>query len=214
MSSRRVKLHNDDNPSEADERCIDDQLRYMVDLLPKKQEISLVEKNYEHDQILKMTLQAIRSVYVRRKMKDDCNQDSSSLDPYELIIDQLPKSHPIRSIVLLDKLSGVLSIAFEVRKKSIDSGSIDQEAIILAEEYLSSFKRDDPLTTDTTLFVDAKISKKMELGKSLKVLIVLSLRSNTHNTFHSRCTRHGKQNVHTDQVGLNRLQKAMGVVFE
>lgn len=169
MSSRRVKLHNDGNPSETDERCIDDQLRFMIELLPKKQEISLVEKNFEHDQILTITLQAIRSVYVRRRMKDDCNQHNSSPDPYGLIIDQLPKSHPVRSIVLLDKLSGVLSIAFEVRKKSIDSGSIDQDAIILAEEYLSSFKRDDPLTTDTTLFVDAKISKKMELVEEAKV---------------------------------------------
>ena len=172
LCSRRIKLYNDDNPSQEDECCIDDQLRSMVELLPKKQELSLVEKNFEHDQILSMTLHAIRSVHVRRKMKGTCNDsDNSFPDPYRLIFDQLSKSHPLRPFVFLDKLSATLSIAFVVRQRKIESEyeSIDQEAIILADEYLSSVKRDDALATDTTLFVDARNSMKKELVEEAKV---------------------------------------------
>lgn len=170
LSSRRIKLFND-NPSQEDERCIDDQLHSMVELVSKKQETSLVEKSFENDQILKLTLQAIRSVHVRRKMSGTSNEGGITLDPYRLMLDQLSKSHQLRSFVVLDKLSATLSIAFEVRQRKLESEyqSIDAEAIILADQYLSLFKRDDALTTDTTLFVDTKNSMKTELFEAAKV---------------------------------------------
>lgn len=170
LSSRRIKLFND-NPSQEDERSIDDQLRSMVELVSKKQETSLVEKSFENDQILSLTLLAIRSVYVRRRMSRTSNEGGVALDPYRLIFDQLSKSHQLRPFILLDKLSATLSIAFEVRQRKLESEyqSIDQEAIILADQYLSSFKRGDALTTDTTLFVDTKNLMKTELFDEAKV---------------------------------------------
>lgn len=172
LSSRRIKLFNDNPSSQEDERCIDDELHSMIELVPKKQEISLVEKKFENEQILKMTLQAIRSVYVRRKMLGTSNEGNVALfDPYRLMFDRLATSHQLRPFVLLDKISATLSIAFEVRRRKLESEyeSIDQEAIILADEYISSFKRDSAVKIDTTLFVDAKNSMKTELFEETKV---------------------------------------------
>jgi hypothetical protein len=170
LSSRRIKLHNE-NPSQEDERCIDKQLRSMVELVSKRQETSLMERSFENDQILVLTLQAIRSVHVRRKMSRTSDEGGVALDPYRLMFDQLSKSHQLRPFVVLDKLSATLSIAFEVRQRKLENEyqSIDQEAIILADQCLSSFKRGDALNSDTTLFVDTKNLMKKELFDEAKV---------------------------------------------
>eukprot|EP00986_Skeletonema_menzelii_P015530 scaffold11957_cov146-Skeletonema_menzelii.AAC.2 len=168
LASRKVQLFND-NPSKDDEQCIDDQLRSMVELVSKKAESTLVDTSGYKDETQKLALQAIRIVYVRRKMTSMTNGGSEALgrDPYRLMFDKLAKSHQLRPFVVLDKLNATVNVAYEVRHKELEPEyhSIDQEAILLAEEYLSSFKRDNKVTSDTTLFVDAKNSMKMELLK-------------------------------------------------
>ena len=173
LSSRKIQLLND-NPSKEDERCIDDQLSSMVDLVSKKEESTLVETSVEKDEILKLTLQTIRSVHVKRNMSG--NRGGAALDPYRLMFDKLSKSHQLRPFVVLDKLSAILSIAFGVRQRKLEHEyeSIDQEALILADQYLSSFKRDNALTTDTTLFVTNN-SMKTELLNVAKEQFALAV---------------------------------------
>eukprot|EP00969_Alexandrium_andersonii_P156309 6910914-Alexandrium_andersonii.AAC.1 len=67
----------------------------MVDLVSKKEESTLVETSVEKDEILKLTLQTIRSVHVKRNMSG-IYRGGAALDPYRLMFDKLSKSHQLR----------------------------------------------------------------------------------------------------------------------
>ena len=171
LSSYRIKLYND-NPSEEDERCIDRQLRSMVELVSEREDITLVGESMRENNILKLVLKTLRSVHTRRMMLYLSNVKEYGNEPepdtYQIMFDQLSRGHQLRPSVVLDKISAILHVSSEVRRRKLDGvfHSIDQEVIILADQFLSSLKHETP--SDTTLFVDTKNVMKTELINDAK----------------------------------------------
>lgn len=151
------------SPSSEEESLIDNKMKELIDLAIKVTSVTTADfgsaqhalisstggKPNGSDNMLHLTLEAIRLVHVRRTTKytgstiaGDTNAQSCA-DNYRLLLEKLGKNHFRKPFVMLDRLRAMLAADYQLRERKLDSQSIrhlDNETLKMAKEYVDTIK--------------------------------------------------------------------------